>query len=172
MATYALLSSKWFVQNMGAIHGGMGWVLGSNVANWTFRNSLGRCFVGGSSLKQMQSVVRNSTQPLFVGYYPSRLYSGPLDEWHIHNSLHKIEFLTELIEDSPTPTLTLRLSTLMNHSLLQKYARSLQLKDLIWEQFSEDGSIIADALFQAYQQVHPGLDDEHLETHLKLIHGW
>jgi hypothetical protein len=56
--------------------------------------------------------------------------------------------------------------------LLEKYNRAVSLRDHIWQQYSSNGKLTAQGLFNAIQKIYPGLTTDDLAHYLRTIHSF
>lgn len=68
--------------------------------------------------------------------------------------------------------MSIKLSALVNLNLLEKYNRAVVLRDTIWRDYSKDGKLTAQGIFDAIYKIYSGVTTEDIADYLRLIHGF
>ena len=72
----------------------------------------------------------------------------------------------------PNQLMSIKISALVNLNLLEKYNRAVLLRDAIWRDYSKDGKLKAQDLFDAIHKIYAGLITEDIANYLKNIHNF
>lgn len=68
--------------------------------------------------------------------------------------------------------MSIKVSALINLNLLEKYNRAVLLRDSIWKDFSKDGKINAQGLFDAVYRSYAGVTTDDIANYLKTVHSY
>lgn len=72
----------------------------------------------------------------------------------------------------PNQLMSIKISALVNLNLLEKYNRAVLLRDSIWRDYSKDGKLKAQDLFDAVYKIYAGLTTDDIANYLKNIHNF
>lgn len=57
-------------------------------------------------------------------------------------------------------------------NLLEKYNRAVLLRDRIWSEYSSEGKITAQGIFDAVQKIYAGLTTDDVVDYLRKVHNF
>jgi hypothetical protein len=72
----------------------------------------------------------------------------------------------------PEQLMSIKVSALVNLNLLEKFNRAVVLRDKIWREFSKDGKLTAQGLFDAVYRTYAGVTTDDIGSYLKNIHSF
>ena len=67
---------------------------------------------------------------------------------------------------------SIKISALVNTDLLEKYNRAVLLRDRIWSEYSSEGRLTAQGIFDAVQRIYAGLTTDNVADYLKKVHSF
>ena len=76
------------------------------------------------------------------------------------------------MEGSHNQLISLKVSSLVNLALLEKYNRAALLRDRIWSENSQGGVLKGETLFNCFQQMYAGLAEEDFMEYLEVVHNY
>jgi hypothetical protein len=68
--------------------------------------------------------------------------------------------------------MSIKLSALVDLNLLEKCNRAVLLRDSIWRDYSKEGKMTAQGIFDAIYRLYSGVTTENIANYLRLIHGF